>query len=87
MKGYSGGIYDELYKYPELMMDNPEWGSIDMPGFGQLLFTPVNGALATEPKGQPEPLQEKGNLYGLYNRNPAVPFSSNNAIWFKNGYV
>ena len=86
-KGYSGGIYDELYKYPELMMDNPEGQSIDMPGFGQLLFTPVNGALATEPKGPPEPLQETGNLYGLYNRYPAVPFSSNNAVWFKNGNV
>jgi hypothetical protein len=86
-KGYSGGIYDELYKYPELMMDNPEGQSIDMPGFGQLLFTPMNGALPTEPKGPPEPLQETGNLYGLYNRYPAVPFSSNNAVWFKNGYV
>ncbi|QYR22776.1 carbohydrate-binding protein [Paenibacillus sp. sptzw28] len=88
-KGYSGGIYDELYKYPELMMsvDNPQGQSIDMPGFGQLLFTPVNGALATEPKGPPQPLQEKGNLYGLYNRYPSVPFSSNNAVWFKNGFV
>lgn len=86
-KGYSGGIYDELYKYPELMMDNPEGQSIDMPGFGQLLLTPVNGALITDPKGPPQPLQEKENLYGQYNRYPSVPFSSNNAVWFKNGFV
>lgn len=86
-KGYSGGIYDELYKYPELMMDHPEGTSIDTPGVGQLLFTPANGALATEPKGPPQPLQETGNLYGLYNRYPAVPFSFNNAVWFKNGFV
>jgi hypothetical protein len=86
-KGYSGGVYDELYKYPELMMDNPEGGSIDTPGFGTLLFTPVNAASDTEPKGPPQPLQETGNLYGLYNRYPAVPFSSNNAIWIINGFV
>jgi hypothetical protein len=86
-KGYSGGIYDELFKYPEILMDHPEGGSIDTPGFGQLLFTPANGALATEPKGPPQPLQEAANLYGLYNRYPAIPFSSNNAIWFTNGFV
>ncbi|GMK46423.1 hypothetical protein PghCCS26_35520 [Paenibacillus glycanilyticus] len=86
-KGYSGGKYDELFKYPEILMEHPEVPAIDTPGSGQLLFTPANGALDTEPKGPPQPLQEAGNLYGLYNRYPAVPFSSNNAVWFKNGFV
>ncbi|MGM0883783.1 MAG: LamG-like jellyroll fold domain-containing protein [Bacillota bacterium] len=89
VKGYSGGLYDELYKYPEIMMgiSYPEGQSIDTPGFGQLLFTPANGASDTEPKGPPQPLEEKGDLYDLYNRHRAVPYSDNNAIFYKNGYV
>ncbi|WP_261301645.1 carbohydrate-binding protein [Paenibacillus andongensis] len=86
-KGYSGGKYDELFKYPEILMEHPEVPAIDTPGSGTLLFTPANGALDTEPKGPPQPWQEVANLNGLYNRHPAIPFSFNNQIFYKNGFV
>ncbi|MBD0381865.1 LamG-like jellyroll fold domain-containing protein [Paenibacillus sedimenti] len=89
VKGYSGSPFDELYKYPEGIMglDYPEGQSIDMPGFGQLLFTPAHAALGDAPKGPPQPLAEKEDPNPLFNRHPAIPFDSNNKIPYKNGYV
>jgi hypothetical protein len=88
--GYEGAQYEELYHHPEIMMEKgfPEGGSIDRPGFGQLLFTPVAGAWNTAPKGPPQPVvNENGSNYELYGRHSVIPFSSNNQVFFKNGFV
>jgi hypothetical protein len=46
VKGYEGEAYEELYKYPEIMMSvsYPEKYSVDFPGYGQLFFTPASAA-------------------------------------------